>query len=399
MASFELLSAGTPPAAHAPAAPARSPAQVARRIDLAPAATPRPSPPASPTPVATPTPALQVNLTARAAFAVDLTHQLELYANNADTPLPPASTTKVVSALVVLQSLPLDTQVTIAPQDLVDPAIYSHMGLETGDVVTARDLLAGMLLPSGDDAAKALARVTGERLPAPDGADPMARFVAAMNRLAASLGMRHSHFLNPDGVDAPGHVSTARDLAIATAALFQHPLLQQLVAERSETVQVGGPNARAIALVNTNELLGQAGVHGVKTGTTDAAGQCLITAIWRGGSRIVTVVLGSSDRYADTDALLSALDGRYRWLRLGRDGDIGPLNQLLAEKHLSFGVVVPVILSREQAAELHYELQLAPQPGGGWTPQGSVLFSSGGESILRLPVYSGDPSNVGTPGP
>ena len=369
---------------HAPAAPS------------AVIATSTPTPAATPRPVV---PALQVQLSARAAFAVDLTHLVELYAANADTPLPPASTTKIVSALVALRFLPLETKVTVQPQDLVDPAIYSHMGLETGDVVTARDLLVGMLLPSGDDAALALARATGERLPAADGADPMARFVAEMNRLAASLGMDHSHFLNPDGVDAPGHVSTARDLAIATAALFQHPLLEQLVGAQTETVQVGGPNARSITLVNTNELLGQPGVHGVKTGTTDAAGQCLITAVWRGGSRIVTVVLGSGDRYADTDALLNALDGQYRWLRLGRDGDIAPLNQLLAEKHLAFGVVVPVILGRDQAADLHYVLQLAPRPGGGWTPQGSVLFSSGGEPILRLPVYSGDPARSGTPAP
>ena len=141
---------------HAPAAPS------------AVIATSTPTPAATPRPVA---PALQVQLSARAAFAVDLTHLVELYAANADTPLPPASTTKIVSALVALRFLPLETKVTVQPQDLVDPAIYSHMGLETGDVVTARDLLVGMLLPSGDDAALALARATGERLPAADGAD------------------------------------------------------------------------------------------------------------------------------------------------------------------------------------------------------------------------------------
>ena len=326
-------------------------------------------------------------LTARAAFAVDLTAGVELYADNADVPLAPASLTKIVTALVAIRTVSLDDVVTVQAGDLVDPTIYSHMGLEAGDQVAVRDLLAGMFLPSGDDAARALARYAGERMGG--GSDPRATFVAAMNRLAAQFNMSGSHFVDTDGEDAPGHVMTARDLAIATAALFQSQTLERLVGQQTMTVHVGGPNARPITLESTNELLGAPGVHGVKTGTTDAAGQCLVTAIWRGDDRVVTVVLGSSDRYADTQAILSDLDSRYRWVRVGRGGDVGDLSTRLQAQGLVMVTGQTLLLTPEQAASLRYELTsnppATPKP---WAPAGQVVFFAGNAEILRLPVYA-----------
>jgi D-alanyl-D-alanine carboxypeptidase (penicillin-binding protein 5/6) len=343
-----------------------------------------------------PAPAPPIELSAKAAYAVDLSNGVELYSVNADAPLPPASTTKIVTALVVAEHAGLDATVTIQADDTVDPTIYSHMGLEVGDVVTVRDLLAGMLLNSGGDAALALARFVGATLPGAVDEAPRQRFVDEMNREATTLGMRHSHFVNPDGRDTDGHVSTARDLALAAQRLFDFQILETLVGERSQDVQVQGPNARTVTLYNTNELLGAPGVHGVKTGTTDAAGQCLVLATWENGARVITVLLDSGDRYGDANALLSDLNQQFHWVRLGRNGDIAELNEELAQKGQSLGIERTVLVTAQQAADLKYTLEPHPATGGGpFQAQGDVVFFIGAQPILRLAVYAGDPFKLG----
>ena len=260
-----------------------------------------PATPATPPP-ATPAIPPGLALSARAAILVNADTGAVFYQHNADEPLAPASTAKIVTALTALRSVSAEEVVTIEPGDLVDPAVYSNMGLRAGDTVTVHDLLVGMLLPSGDDAAKALARFAGERLPGT--AAPTDRFVAAMNADAASLGMRDSHFVQPAGLDVPGQVVTARGLALATRALLADPALLPIVAMPSAQVRVGGPHARVIPLTNTNALLSQEGVYGVKTGTTQEAGQCLVVAYRATTGREIAVILDSQDRYADARALL-----------------------------------------------------------------------------------------------
>lgn len=401
-------------------AAARTPTQGAQPTPTATSlASPTPIPTSAPQPTPTPAglasgnawrtpggPAVPVggpSLSAKAAFAVDLTNQSELYALHPDEPLPPASTTKLMTALVTVKHVDLDDLVTIDPGDLVDPTIYSHMGLGAGDQVTVHDLLAGLLLPSGGDAARALARYVGASLLGSAGGDPTARFVQEMNALAASLGMSGAHFDDPDGVDAPDHVMTARDLAIAAAALFEYPALTNLVDQQTLTVQVQGPNARTLTLVNTNEMLGEPGVHGVKTGTTTDAGQCLVLAIWRGTDRIITVVLGSTDRYADTKSLLAYLDTQYTWVSLGADGSLPALQQQLKQQGLRLDTARTVLLTSDQAAKLQFRLLLPPDGGverpddGGSTARGEVVFSVGTNELLRLPVFAAEPA--GTPQP
>lgn len=343
----------------------------------------------SPTPTDTPP---SVVLTAKAAYAVDVTANAQLYAKNANAQLAPASTTKIITAIVTLQHVSPTAQVTIEQGDTVNWNVYSHMGLIAGDVVTVQDLLAGMLLNSGGDAALALSRYVGEQLPATSASDPRQRFVDEMNREASQLGMSKSHFVNPDGRDAPGHVSTAHDLALAAAHLFNYQLLQQLVDTRTLTVSIKGPNARDITLHNTNELLGTPGVHGVKTGTTDNAGECLIIAAWRGTDRVITVVLGSTDRYADTAKLYKYLDSEFRWVQLGRGGDLQALNTELSSKGYSLAIRKTVLLTSAQASRLRYNLTLNPVTSDSpFAAQGEVVFLIGSEPILRLSVYKGDP--------
>ena len=332
------------------------------------------------------------NLTAKAAYSVDVTDHAVLYAQDADVPLPPASTTKIITAIVVMRHASPDALVTVEQGDTVDGTIYSHMGLIAGDVVSVRSLLAGMLLNSGGDAAFALARYVGGLLPDQSTADPRQRFVDEMNRVSLQLGMKNTHFVDPDGRDTPGHLTTAHDLAIAAADLFNYQLLQQLVDMRTDVVSVNGPNARDITLYNTNELLGSPGVHGVKTGTTDAAGQCLVLAVWRGNARVITVVLGSTDRYADTNSLLDYLDQQFKWVRLGRGGDLQDLNTELANRGYSLAITKTVLLTTSEAAQLHYSLSITPSSDKSpLAAQGEVVFLIGSRPIWRIAVYAGDP--------
>jgi len=157
------------------------------------------------------------------------------------------------------------------------------------------------LLPSGNDAAVALAEhVAGSQ----------EAFVQLMNETSVALGLKNTTFTNPHGLDDPAQVSTATDLATMARAAFVYPLLARIVA--TPTAQVAGR-----ALTNTNQLLGAyQGADGVKTGSTDAAGECLVASVTRDDHRLLVVVLGSADRYADARSLLDYATVGWRWRSL-----------------------------------------------------------------------------------
>jgi D-alanyl-D-alanine carboxypeptidase (penicillin-binding protein 5/6) len=239
-------------------------------------------------------------VTARAALVVDLDAGQTLYALRPNEPLPPASTAKLMTALVTVRRADLKARVVVSVRAAGTPG--SRMGLVAGETLTVRDLLYGLLLPSGNDAAVALAEhVAGSE----------AAFVRLMNEAAAELGLRGTRFTNAHGNDEPGETTSAADLVLMVRAVLAYPLLAQIVATPS--VQTAGR-----ALTNTNELLGvYRGADGVKTGTTDLAGECLVASVTRDGHRLLTVVLGSQDRYADTRALLDFVDRGWRWQNVG----------------------------------------------------------------------------------
>ena len=265
-----------------------------------------PSPEPTPTPTPTPSPTPEPpSLSARSVLVVDLTTDRILLERASRTPLPPASTLKLLTALTAVEILSSEEIVTVQPEDTVDPARESAMGLDVGDTITVHDLLLGLLLPSGNDAARALARSAGERLAGPPDRPPRERFLVAMQEKARELGLSETVVLTPDGDDVPGQTTSARDLLQLARATLDHPELAALVALRTAQVRVGGPKARVLELRNTNELLGQHGVIGIKTGTTPEAGQCLVAA-WRtsDGRTFVAIVLGSQDRYGDMRAII-----------------------------------------------------------------------------------------------
>ena len=236
-------------------------------------------------------------LMAKSALLVDLDSGQTLYSLRPDVPLPPASTAKLMTALIVLQQADLDNVVTISPVAAATPG--SRMGLTAGQTLTVRDLLYGLLLPSGNDAAVALAEhVAGSE----------ASFVELMNEQAALLGLQATHFAGPHGMDADGQTGrTATDLSRIAQAALEYPLFTQIVA--TPAAEVGG-----LSLTNTNELLGKyPGADGIKTGTSDAAGKCLVASTTRQGHRLVAIVLGSQERYADVRAMFDYAASGWQW--------------------------------------------------------------------------------------
>ena len=250
------------------------------------------------------------DVTARAYLVYDVASGQVLVGEGMDDAVPPASLTKLMTALLVLERGGLDELVTIAPEDIIDGAT---MGLRPGMQLSVTDLLWGLLVPSGNDAALALSRhVSGDS----------STFVEVMNRRAAELGLSKTHFVNPHGLDEAGHVSSAQDLLQLTLRLWSDPLFRTMVG--TGRVTVGGRELR-----NTNEwLTSNRAAVGVKTGTTPAAGECLIAAVERAGRTIFVVVLGSRERYADTGRLLAATDAAFAWMP-ARAEELSVLNRMV----------------------------------------------------------------------
>ena len=237
-------------------------------------------------------------LSAAAVLVEDLDTRQVLYTREPDAPRSPASLVKMMTALLAVRRLPLDQVLTVpAGVASVGAAVGgTAMGLAPGERLTVRQLLYGLLLPSGNDAAYTLAQAMG---------GSQSGFAALMNAQARALGLRHTHFEQGIGLDEAGQYSSAADLAVLAAALLRVPVLAAIVRTPSYTIAATARHA-PYTLHDTNQLLGvYPGVYGVKTGTTPAAGQCLVAALRTPhGHHVLAVVLGSADRYADARLLL-----------------------------------------------------------------------------------------------
>lgn len=242
-------------------------------------------------------PAASPVVSAPEAIVVDGWSGAILYARNPDVPRYPASTVKVMTALIVLERhIPMKRVVTVSATAAGFGG--STAGLYAGERMTVWNLLHGMLLPSGNDAAIALAETVAGSAPA---------FVSIMDAEAVRLHLWHTHFLSPNGFDMTGQVTTARDLAALTRIAMQQPRFARIVRTRSWTVHSAGGTVLH-HWNNLNRLLWMSrAVDGVKTGTTPGAGACLISSARSGGKWVIEVNLGSSQasRFSDGLALLT----------------------------------------------------------------------------------------------
>lgn len=237
--------------------------------------------------------AVPENISAVSAIVIEAETGTVLWEKNADERRAMASTTKIMTALLTIEAGDLDREFTVDPLAILVEG--TSMGLREGDRVSRRDLLYGILLPSGNDAANAAAvSVAGS----------IGKFVEMMNLRALELGFCDTHFATPSGLDAEGHYTTARELAQLTAYAMQDETFREVVSCQSAKVEFGNP-PYSRTLYNSNKMLKRYdGAVGVKTGFTDNARRCLVSAAERDGVTLIAVTLNAGDDWNDHAKML-----------------------------------------------------------------------------------------------
>jgi D-alanyl-D-alanine carboxypeptidase len=243
---------------------------------------------------------------ARYAILVDPASGEVLWSRRSRTPAPPASLTKMLTALAVRASLGLDGVTVASRASVRQPA--RRLALKRGQRLTVNQALKSLMIVSANDVAVMLAEAAG---------GSVARFARAMDAESELLGLRGSSWRNPNGLDARGHRSTAFDLAVLARAVLRDRWLARVVRMRHAAFTMA--NGRRVTLTaHSRFLLGYRGAVGVKTGFTDDAGHCLAAAATRGGRTLIAVVLHSPDNAADAGRMLDWGFGRGRSVRTGR---------------------------------------------------------------------------------
>lgn len=251
----------------------------------------------------------KTSINSRYAVVIDRSSKKILYGKNENTKTKMASTTKIMTAMVVLQNTNLKNIVEVSKRAALTGG--SRLGLKEGDKITVRDLLYGLLLRSGNDAAVALAEYVGGSIEG---------FAKLMNENATELGLSSTHFVTPHGLDQEEHYTTPYELAIIADYALKNKTFAEIVNTKTCTIHINNYEKK---LNNTNELLGNLnGVYGVKTGFTNGAGRCLVTSVKRENLDIICVVLGADtkkDRTKDSIKLIEYTFANYKIANLTQD--------------------------------------------------------------------------------
>lgn len=235
------------------------------------------------------------NLSASGALLLDAESGEEMFAINADERRPMASLTKIMTALLILENHDMFEVATVPP--VADEIKGSTVGLKAGQRMSVGNLMKALLLPSANDAAYTLATFHSRSV---------GSFVQLMNQRAEQMGLKNTHFANPAGLDNAEQYSSPRDLGWLTIAALKHPTFRSVVGTR--TARISSMEGVTFDLRNTNEMLHfNEDVYGVKTGTTDNAGECLIVLFTEHDHPYLLILLGSKDRYTDGLHVLQAV--------------------------------------------------------------------------------------------
>lgn len=233
---------------------------------------------------------------AGAACLIDAEDNGVLFGKDENRIMHPASTTKIMTAIVALESGKLDDELVITSEAVnTEP---SSLGLRLGDKITLREALAGMMVVSGNDAAVAVAQTVAGSVPA---------FAKLMNEKAKEIGANNTHFVNPHGLTSQGHYSTARDMAIIAAYAMKNPEFRQIVSRREYNVKYLDGHTQYVTTTNRFLKSNFNGANGIKTGFTNAAGDCLVASATRGKKTMIAVFYNDDNRWIDAP----------RWLEYG----------------------------------------------------------------------------------
>lgn len=307
-----------------------------------------------------------VSVSAKAAVLMDAESGRVLFSKNPHLMLPMASTTKIMTCLLVCELLDRDEKITVTADttDIEGSSVY----LTAGETLTVKELLYCAMLRSGNDAARTLAKACG---------GSVSNFVCLMNLRARSLGMYDTRFANPDGLPEAGHYTTAYDLALLTCAALENELFAEVCSAVRVTV-CGGKRT----LINRNKLLPlYSGMTGVKTGYTPEAGHCLVTSATRNGVKLVAVTLDDGDMWFDHRMML---DRGFEYLR---DTLLFDPGELRAEtdvagadgKTVVFSNPVPVRAALPQGVRITYRIE---------KPQFVYAPVKRGDALCRALIYA-----------
>jgi D-alanyl-D-alanine carboxypeptidase (penicillin-binding protein 5/6) len=330
-----------------------------------------------------------VRITAIAAVLMDARSGEILYSRNPHLTWPPASTTKILTALVALQSAPLDTLITISP-DVARFRVGSVVGLPEGARISLHDLLYGLMLQSGNDVALAIAEGVSGSVPA---------FVARMNDEARRLGATQTHFTSPHGLYDRDHYTTAYDLALITRAAMQNPTFRAIV--RTKRWVFSPPDGPSRTLWNHNRLLWwYPGADGVKTGYVHQSGETLVASATRDGWRLIAVLLRSNDLWGDAYRLLTSGFTHYHPEQLARAGEELAAIEVRGTDRVVLGVApgnVYAALAPGEVPRRHVvvrpHLALPIRRG---EPIGTVEFYAGARLLRTAPVVAAGDVRVPT---
>jgi len=317
-------------------------------------------------------------ISAEKAYVLDAVSGRAIYEKNPDSHSLIASTTKIMTALVVCEQCNVLDRMRI-PKEAVGIE-GSSMYLQEGEVLTIQELLYGLMLRSGNDAAVALAIYCGGTVEG---------FAELMNDKARLLGMTNSHFVNPNGLDAPEHYSTARDLAVLAGYAMENPIFYKTVSAKNVTV---GQRY----LTNHNKLLWRLeGADGVKTGYTKAAGRILVSSCTRQGRRLVGVTINAPDDWNDHTALLEEGFSRYQVERIITEGEVVGTVEIAGGQRGHVQLVAGTDFEYALTCDEEPEIQL-PGPGFVYAPvasgadAGCANICINGRQIGKVPLVYGE---------
>ena len=316
-------------------------------------------------------------ISAECAILIDAQTGRVLYEKQAEEKSLIASTTKIMTALVICEQTNVLDRVKI-PKEAVGIE-GSSMYLKEGEVLTVQELLYGLMLQSGNDAAVALAIYCGGTVEG---------FTELMNDKAHRLGMTQSHFTNPNGLDSPGNYSTARDMAILTAYAMQNPIFAQTVS--TKTITIGERCLR-----NHNKLLWQLeGANGVKTGYTKAAGRILISSVTRMGRQLIAVTFNAPDDWQDHKTLIEDGFSRFTVQQLVRQGQTLGQLELAGGQETSVDLIAAEDFSYSLAQGERVTISL-PEAGFAYAPvaegqeAGFAHILVDGTAVAKVPLVYG----------
>ena len=330
--------------------------------------------------------AAALTIDAAACVLIDASTGRVLYENNAHQALPPASTTKVLTALLVLESVEdLSTTVTL-PDDFANVG-ESGIQLEPGETQTIEDLLYALMLRSANDAAQALAiAVSGTE----------EAFVKYMNDKTEELGLTDSTWQNPHGLDAEGHLTSAYDLAMITREAMKYPLFNQIIVTEQWTLPWPS-NVYDRVVYNYNQFLTlYEGADGVKTGYTDTAGNCLVASATRNGMRLIGVVLNCPNQthYEQMELLMDYGFETYKPVQLASSGDViaqidirhGDKSTINAVLNNDIVIALPSNSTYQPVAQLDLPASLEAHLDAE-EPIGSISYSDEVGNVVEVPIY------------